>query len=204
MKAINILKHFGLITNHKWVVFKLSCKVGIPWRGLVHDLSKYSPIEFWEGVKYFNGKYSPIMDCKKEHGYSKAWLHHKGRNKHHAQYWTDLTAPMPNPVIPYQYAAEMVCDKIAAGMIYNGKDFKNDTELNYYMKEREEVLVNEQTDKFLIDVFTQVKERGVEEVLTRENIKETYRKNCTYDVNVFHKLANTPKTFAINVDKFGK
>ena len=46
----NIIGHFMVVTKHRWVVFKLCCKVGQPWRGLVHDLSKYSPTEFWEGV----------------------------------------------------------------------------------------------------------------------------------------------------------
>ena len=83
-------------------------KVGEPWRGLVHDLSKYSPTEFWEGVKYFNGHHSPITDCKKDKGYSDAWLHHKGRNRHHADYWVDMDAPVKYPLIPYQYVAEMM------------------------------------------------------------------------------------------------
>ena len=57
----NTLKHFNLVTRHRWVVFKLCCKAGIPWRGLVHDLSKFSPTEFWESVKYYNGSMSPIL-----------------------------------------------------------------------------------------------------------------------------------------------
>ena len=92
MKIKNVVEHFCTITKHRWVVFKLCTKVGEPWRGLVHDLSKYSPTEFWEGVKYFNGHHSPITDCKKDKGYSEAWLHHKGRNKHHADYWVDMSA----------------------------------------------------------------------------------------------------------------
>ena len=62
MKIKNVVEHFCTITKHRWVVFKLCTKVGEPWRGLVHDLSKYSPTEFWEGVKYFNGHHSPITD----------------------------------------------------------------------------------------------------------------------------------------------
>ena len=76
------IKHFWLITRHKWVVFKLCCKVGEVKRGLLHDLSKYSWTEFSESVKYYNGTRSPIRECKEKNGYSKAWLHHKGRNKH--------------------------------------------------------------------------------------------------------------------------
>ena len=89
----NVIKHLILITKHKWVVFKLCCKVGIPWRGLVHDLSKYSPTEFFESIKYYTGTHSPITGEKQDKGYSEAWLHHKGRNKHHSEYWIDYAAP---------------------------------------------------------------------------------------------------------------
>jgi hypothetical protein len=82
-----ILKHFCLICRHKFYVFYWCCKVGIPFRGIVHDLSKFSPTEFWESVKYYSGTGSPINTSKKLNGYSKAWLHHKGRNKHHYEYW---------------------------------------------------------------------------------------------------------------------
>ena len=81
----NFFKHLHMVNKHKYLVFKLSLKAGIPLRGLLHDLSKYLPIEFFEGVKYYDGKISPIKVCKKENGYSKAWLHHRGRNKHHAE-----------------------------------------------------------------------------------------------------------------------
>ena len=133
MKLINIVRHFKLITHHKWVVFKLCCKVGEPWRGFMHDISKYSPTEFWEGCKYYVGTHSPITEAKKINGYSKAWLHHKGRNKHHPEYWQDDRAPEKTPVIPYPYAAEMICDKIAAGMIYEGKNFTKEYELRYFL-----------------------------------------------------------------------
>lgn len=154
----NIVGHFMVITRHKWVVFKLCCKVGQPWRGLVHDLSKYSPTEFWEGVKYFNGKHSPITDCKKAEGYSKAWLHHKGRNKHHTDYWVDLSAPDKTPIIPYPYVAEMICDKLAAGIIYKGKEWTKEYELQYWLNERDKTLVNDQVEALITEVFTQVSE----------------------------------------------
>lgn len=86
----NCLKHIKLVSKHKWLVFKFSCKLGIPFRGFMHDWSKFSIDEFWESIKYYDGKVSPITRCKQEKGYSKAWLHHKGRNKHHYQYWVDL------------------------------------------------------------------------------------------------------------------
>ncbi len=174
----NIVKHFIVITRHRLLVFKLCCKVGQPWRGFVHDLSKYSPTEFWEGVKYFNGKHSPITDCKKDKGYSEAWLHHRGRNKHHTDYWVDLSSPDKTPIIPYPYVAEMLCDKLAAGMIYKGKEWTKEYELEYWLNERDKTLVNDQIDTLITDFFTQISENGVEKTLTKENVRKLYDKYC--------------------------
>ena len=174
----NIVKHFKLITYHKWLVFKLCCKIGEPWRGVVHDLSKYSPTEFFEGVKYYIGTHSPITEAKKVNGYSKAWLHHKGRNKHHYEYWYDETTKSKTLIMPYKYAAEMICDKLAAGMAYEGKNFTKEYELKYWEKEREKVSVNENVKKFITDVLTQIAQDGINKALTKKNLKEAYKKYC--------------------------
>lgn len=178
MLAKNVVKHFGLITHHKWVVFKLCCKIGIPWRGLMHDLSKYSPTEFGEGVKYYVGTHSPITEAKKKNGYSKAWLHHKGRNKHHSEYWIDRSAPNKTPVIPYQYAAEMICDKLAAGIIYEGENWTKEYELEYWMKEKDITEINQKTSDFITEVLTAVAKDGIDKTLTKRNIKSLYKKYC--------------------------
>ncbi len=171
-------KHFCLITKHKWVVFKLCVRVGEPIRGLLHDLSKYSYTEFSEGVKYFNGKYSPNAACKKENGYSKAWLHHKGRNKHHTEYWVDLDARERTPIMPYKYVAEMLCDKMAAGIVYKGKEWTKEYELQYWMNEQEKVLVNPKIKELITDCLTQVSEKGIKPVYTKQNFKKLYKKYC--------------------------
>ena len=158
MKIKNIFLHFGLVCNHKWKVFKLCCKIGEPWRGLVHDFSKFSPTEFIESCKYYVGIHSPITEAKKDKGYSEAWLHHKGRNKHHPEYWVDDIAPDKTPIIPYKYAAEMICDKLAAGIIYKGKEWTKDYELQYWLNERDKTLVNDQVEALITEVFTQVSE----------------------------------------------
>ena len=67
---------------------------------------------------------------------------------------------------------------MAAGIIYSGKNWTSDLELNYYMKERENNLIHEGVDKLLIDVFTQVKDNGIDKTLKRKNIKELYKKYC--------------------------
>lgn len=178
MKLKNVVKHFKLITHHKWVVFKLCCKIGEPWRGFLHDFSKYSPTEFWESAKYYVGEYSPITEAKRDKGYSEAWLHHKGRNKHHAEYWVDRRAPEVTPIIPYPYAVEMICDKLAAGIIYQGKKWTKEYELEYWKDEKDKIEINDKMKGFITAVMTQVAKQGIDKTLTKRNIKELYKKYC--------------------------
>ncbi|MBR0428339.1 MAG: catalase [Clostridia bacterium] len=177
----NIIGHTKTIVKHRWIVFKLACKAGIPWRGFVHDLSKFSPTEFWEGVKYYVGVNSPITEAKKDKGYSEAWLHHKGKNKHHPEYWVDYDVDPIVPVIPYKYAVEKVCDDLSAGIVYNGKNWTQDLQYNYYMKQREIVLINPKIDNFLTEVYFQVKENGIEKTINKKNMKHLYKKHCIDD-----------------------
>lgn len=173
-----IVKHFITITKHKWIVFKLCVKVGIPFRGLVHDLSKYSLEEFWESAKYYRGTASPIPVAREKDGYSKAWLHHKGRNKHHYEYWYDPKAKIPAPIIPYQYAVEMVCDNFAAGIVYNGKNWTNYSQLEYWNKNKDTELLNDKMKGFLEEVFVRVSKEGLDKVLNKNTLKEIYYKHC--------------------------
>ena len=137
---MKIVKHIKLVMKHKWTVFKLCCKIGMPWRGFMHDWSKFSPTEFFESIKYYNGHKSPIEVCKEDKGYSAAWLHHKGRNKHHYEYWMEWTLPEKTVIMPYKYAAEMICDKLAAGIVYLGIKWNQEWPMTYYMNEREKFL----------------------------------------------------------------
>ena len=113
MKISNFFRHTALVIRHKNAVLIHSAKCGILWRGIVHDLSKFSPVEFFESVKYYQGNRSPISACRRETGVSHAWLHHKGRNRHHIEYWLDQDAK-EHPMMPYKYAVECICDKLAA------------------------------------------------------------------------------------------
>ena len=181
----NIIGHTKTVAKHKWIVFKLACRAGIPWRGFVHDLSKFSPTEFGESVKYYVADNSWLDKYVSYKGYSDAWLHHKGRNKHHLEYWIDFDAKPVVPVIPYKYAVEKVCDDLSAGMVYNGKNWKQDTQYNYYMLQREKVLVHPKIDNFLTEVFLQVKRNGVKQTITQKNMKTLYKKHCIDDKNKY-------------------
>lgn len=173
----NLVLHFNLVNRHRFKVFKLCCKAGIPFRGLMHDLSKYSPTEFFESAKYYNGKNSPIHNCKKDIGYSNAWLHHKGRNKHHQEYWYDYAAPDKNPIIPYKYTVEMICDNLAAGMTYQGKNWTKEHQLEYYLKVKKNKPINDKIDKVLIEVYEEIASKGVEEVINPKTLKKIYYKH---------------------------
>ncbi len=134
IKIKNIFLHFGKICKHKWWVFYYCCKAGIPWRGIKHDMSKFSPIEFWESVKYYQGNRSPIDACKEANGISKAWMHHKGRNSHHYEYWQDNFDKGGHPVqMPYKDAVEMLCDYLGAGRAYMGKNFTYHKEWEWWL-----------------------------------------------------------------------
>ena len=177
----NILKHIKLVSKHKWLVFKFSVKLGIPFRGIMHDLSKFTPEEFLESIKYYDGKISPINVCKKQNGYSRAWLHHKGRNKHHDNYWVDLRSEQVAPVIPYKYMLEMICDKLSASITYNGKDWTNSSEYDYWQIEKTKIILNPKCERFLTDIFTKVKDEGLEKALDKKYIKSAYKKYCIDD-----------------------
>ena len=156
MILINAAKHFITITKHKLIVFKLCCKTGQPWRGFMHDWSKYSPTEFWESAKYYTGKFSPIHACRKINGYSKAWLHHKGRNKHHYEYWVDNFDKGGEPLqMPYKDAVEMLCDYLGAGRAYMGKDFSYRKELEWWYKKCEKpIAMHSQTKMYITNTFS--------------------------------------------------
>ena len=128
-------KHLHLVNRHRFKVFCLCFRAGEPLRGLLHDLSKYGPEEFFEGVKYYEGNYSPIRNCKIENGYSKAWIHHIGRNKHHYEYWFDFSIEHQKymPIkIPINYVKEMICDRIAASKVYLKDKYTKSSALEYF------------------------------------------------------------------------
>ncbi len=168
--------HLHTINKHRVKVLYLCFKAGIPWQGLIHDLSKYSPIEFFEGVKYYSGNYSPIHNCKQENGYSKAWLHHKGRNKHHYEYWYDYETITISPVIPYKYVVEMICDSLAAGIIYQKKNWTKDYQLNYWIKTRSNAKIHPAIDLLLTKVYQDISKEGIEKVLNKKNLTFLYNK----------------------------
>ena len=123
------IKHFMTITGHRHKVIANCARAGILWQGLWHDLSKYSPTEFIPGARFYQGDRSPNEREREMLGASLAWMHHKGRNRHHYEYWNDYnpkTKQIENVKMPVKYVIEMFCDRVAASKIYNGKDYTDE------------------------------------------------------------------------------
>lgn len=127
--------HFSTITRHRLLVMRYCFRAGIGLRGMLHDLSKYSPAEFSAGVRYYQGDRSPNAKEREVLGYSAAWMHHKGRNRHHFEYWNDIdpNTKQYGPVeMPIRFVKEMFCDRVAAGRIYRGAAYTDAYPLTYF------------------------------------------------------------------------
>jgi hypothetical protein len=135
--------------------------VGLVWQGLTHDLSKYSLAEFIPGAKYYQGNRSPQSKERELFGYSAAWLHHKGRNKHHFEYWTDFADGRKVYVeMPPKYLAEMICDRVAACKIYLKDSYTDSSALDYFEKRTDKSGMNENTAEKLRYFLTVLSESG--------------------------------------------
>ena len=156
-------KHFNTITKHRHRVVIHCFKAGIGFQGLFHDLSKYSPTEFIPGARYYLGTRSPNEKERELFGYSLAWMHHKGRNKHHFEYWNDLNTatkryePVP---MPTRYIAEMFCDRVAACKIYKGKDYTDSSALEYFLRGNARAKMHEKTADILEEWLRILAEQG--------------------------------------------
>ena len=163
MVISNAVNHFKTITRHRHLVMLNCFKAGIPLQGLMHDLSKYTPQEFLTGVRYFNGTHSPNVEERAEKGYSSAWMHHKGRNKHHYEYWfdnDDATLTLQPVEMPIKYVAEMFCDRIAASKIYKGDAYRDSTSLEYFDSHDYRVSMNKNTRTLLRSLLVMLSEEG--------------------------------------------
>ena len=164
------LKHLKTINRHKRLVFIHCWKCGLYRQAFLHDLSKYSPVEFWAGAKYYQGGVrSPNNAQREAEGVSAAWLHHKGRNKHHLEYWIDYSlenGEMAGMEMPVEYVVEMICDRIAASKNYRGKDYAPDYSLQYYNRGKDHYLLHPKT-RALMEELLQMLAREGEDALFR-------------------------------------
>lgn len=158
--------HFSTINRHKWKVTLLCFRCGLYKQGFLHDLSKYSFVEFWSGVKYYQGFRSPIDLEKEIKGYSLGWLHHKGRNKHHWEYWLDNTCGSMEPIeMPIPYVIEMICDRIAASMVYMKDNYSDSSAYDYFMNGYHYVIMHQNTKRLTQHILEYLRDHGEDETI---------------------------------------
>ena len=158
--------HLSTITRHRHAVIRHCRKAGIFWQGLRHDLSKYSPTEFWQGVRYYeDGKRSPNEAEREAYGYSLAWMHHKGRNRHHFEYWTDVS-PVTHQYepleMPTEFFVEMCMDRIAASRTYLGDQYHDGAPLEYLQRAGDNRWMHPVTARKLRFILTMLRDKGEE------------------------------------------
>lgn len=170
MKIIhNALCHMKTINHHKKLVMDACFRLGLYRQGLCHDLSKYTWPELRIGLRYYRDDQSPHNGEREKYGYSTAWLHHKGRNKHHAEYWIDYTAD-PDPAdrhvtgmkMPVKYLIEMFVDRVSASKNYRKEKYRDQDPLEYYEKRKHYMVVHDDTRKQLEILLHMLAEKGEE------------------------------------------
>lgn len=161
------LSHLKTINYHRKLVRRYCFRLGLYRQGLTHDLSKYTPAEFLVGARYYSGTQSPNNLERKEKGYSGAWLHHKGRNRHHLEYWIDYThgefSGMAGMEMPVKYVVEMFCDRIAASRTYRKDAYTDSAPYEYYMRARDVHMLHPNTRALLEKMLISLKEKGERE-----------------------------------------
>lgn len=173
-----VVQHFVKVCKHKHYVRQYCWKLGLYKQGILHDISKFSPIEFWESVKYYQGDRSPIDACKEENRYSNAWLHHKGRNKHHYEYYIDNLDKGGTAIqIPFLDSVELICDCLGAGKAYMKNNFSYEKEYIWWLnKIKKPLLMHSQTKLFITIVLDELssKSTNTNKILQKDNLYKIY------------------------------
>ena len=159
----NFFGHLNTVNKHRMLVLKHCIKAGIPVRGLLHDLSKYTPTEFIPGVIYYQGTRSPNEKERETIGYSRAWMHHKGRNKHHFEYWTDyctMTGKLEPVKMPDIFIFEMFCDRVAASKTYKKEEYNDNCPLEYFLRAKQKRVIHPETCRKLEYLLRMLADKG--------------------------------------------
>ena len=156
--------HFRTITRHRHLVIRHCWKAGIFWQGLRHDLSKYSPTEFLPGARYYQGNRSPNEKEREVLGYSVAWMHHKGRNKHHMEYWIDYGMPSEPAMVgmrmPDNYVVEMFIDRMSASKNYQKEKYTDRSALEYYLQGKNRHIMHPEVRELLEKLLYMLADEG--------------------------------------------
>ena len=157
-------RHLKTVQRHRHLVRQYCFRLGLYWQGLTHDLSKFSPVEFWAGVKYFQGDRSPNDAQRRDKGYSASWMHHKGRNRHHFEYWTDYGVSGEGIIgveMPKKHVAEMFCDRLAASKVYRGQDVQPGDPYQFFQYgKKKRLLMHPATSELLETILIVLRDQG--------------------------------------------
>lgn len=177
------LSHLKTITYHKRLVRRFCFRLGLYRQGLLHDMSKYTPVEFCAGAKYYQGFQSPNNAERKAKGYSAAWLHHKGRNKHHLEYWIDYAMGEPSGLagmeMPVRFVVEMFCDRVAASKTYRREQYTDSDPYDYYAHSQTVYIMHPNTRALLEKMLTFLRDYGEDAafaMIRREILKDKGKK----------------------------
>lgn len=161
---MHVREHLRTVGRHRRLVRHYCLRLGLVWQGLTHDLSKYSPTEFWRSAKYYQGYRSPNDQERLVNGVSLSWLHHKGRNRHHFEYWTDYGVSGEGIIgveMPKKYVAEMFCDRLAASKVYRGQDFQPGDPYQFFQYgKKKRLLMHPATSELLETILIVLRDQG--------------------------------------------
>jgi hypothetical protein len=121
--------------------------------GIIHDLSKFTPGEWFPYVHYFHNPAGTPKQRRDETGYYKptdtgdeafdfAWLLHQKRNKHHWQWWVlpEDEGGLKVLFMPYKYQREMLADWRGAGQAQGTPDTRA-----WYLKNKDKMRLHPAT-----------------------------------------------------------
>ena len=198
-----IILHSKTILQHKFWVFVYCYKAGIPIRGFLHDISKFSPTEYLNNIKYTEKGISPIDIQKKVDGYSPSWIHHKSHNSHHYEYWMDkfdnggFTTRMP-----FKDLLECACDMVAANRVYNGKSPNEyDNLWKYWIKKRNGISMHPDNVAFLNNIFLHMKITKKFWLDNRTKIKSIYTSILSISIHPLQMPISEAKKINTYADK---
>lgn len=168
----NDIKYLKYLFKHKWYVAKECFKRGLYWQGIIHDLSKFLPSEYFAYRDYFynnpendenykslnkvlNRSFTEELSLliykakikRIKDNFDYAWCYHQKRNKHHFQYFLlknddGTLRPLEMPI---KYRKETLSDW--AGCSYALKGFDNT--LNWYTENRKKMIIAPETREWL-------------------------------------------------------
>ena len=176
--------HLHTVNTHRFLVMKMCFSCGMYRQGLLHDLSKYSLTEFVPSVRYYQGNRSPISREKEVNGYSQCWLHHKGRNRHHWEYWVDRENGKTNLIclpMPFDCLLESVLDRISASKTYNKDKYTDSEPYDFFLRSREYHTMNQKTASEIASLLLYLKENGEKKALQHyRDLYKQYKKDKNF------------------------